>query len=76
MERPGPSDPVRVGPFRTVGVLGQGGMGRVLLGAGPDGRLVAVKQVHEQFAHDDGFRARFRREVEASRRMSGPTPRP
>ncbi|MET9964081.1 serine/threonine-protein kinase [Streptomyces sp. NPDC006326] len=71
MERPGPSDPARVGPFRTVGVLGQGGMGRVLLGAGPDGRLVAVKQVHEQLAHDDGFRARFRREVEASRRVSG-----
>ncbi|WP_067487894.1 serine/threonine-protein kinase [Actinomadura hibisca] len=60
-----------VGPFRVVGELGQGGMGRVLLGAGRDGRLVAVKQVHEEFAEDEAFRARFRREVEASRRVSG-----
>ncbi|MFC9977938.1 serine/threonine-protein kinase [Spirillospora sp. NPDC127200] len=60
-----------VGPFRVVGALGQGGMGRVLLGAGRDGRLVAVKQVHEEFAEDEAFRARFRREAEASRRVSG-----
>ncbi|MFF7592177.1 serine/threonine-protein kinase [Kitasatospora purpeofusca] len=52
-------------------MLGQGGMGRVLLGVGPDGRAAAVKQVHAEFAGDDGFRVRFRREVEASRRVSG-----
>lgn len=45
-------------------------MGRVLLGVSPDGRLVAVKQVHADLA-DDEFRARFRREVAASRRASG-----
>ncbi|MFG3226938.1 protein kinase [Kitasatospora sp. NPDC048194] len=52
-------------------MLGQGGMGRVLLGVSPDGRTVAVKQVHAELAEDDGFRVRFRREVEASRRVSG-----
>ncbi|MEY2233513.1 MULTISPECIES: serine/threonine-protein kinase [Streptomyces] len=52
-------------------MLGQGGMGRVLLCAGPDGRLVAVKQVLAHFADDEGFRARFRREVAASRKVSG-----
>ncbi|MFG2294886.1 serine/threonine-protein kinase [Streptomyces sp. NPDC048603] len=51
-------------------MLGQGGMGRVLLGLAPDGRLVAVKQVLTRFADDDGFRARFRREVAASRKVS------
>ncbi|WP_199236733.1 WD40 repeat domain-containing serine/threonine protein kinase [Kribbella antiqua] len=51
--------------------LGRGGMGRVLLGGGPDGRLVALKLVHEQFAGDAGFRARFSREVDASRAVSG-----
>ncbi|MFF4319132.1 serine/threonine-protein kinase [Streptomyces sp. NPDC001568] len=51
--------------------LGQGGMGRVLLAAGHDGRLVAVKQVHPELAEDAGFRARFRREVAASRKVSG-----
>jgi hypothetical protein len=54
-----------------IAELGRGGMGRVLLGCAPDGRLVALKQVHPQFAHDDGFRARFRREVAASRKVSG-----
>ncbi|WP_323184950.1 serine/threonine-protein kinase [Kitasatospora purpeofusca] len=65
------SDPAEVGPYRVLAELGRGGMGRVLLGAGPDGRLVAVKQVHERFAADTAFRARFRREVAASRRVSG-----
>ncbi|MFF8839656.1 serine/threonine-protein kinase [Streptomyces sp. NPDC015130] len=66
-----PDDPTRVGPFRTVAVLGQGGMGRVLLGVAPNGSLVAVKQVHAELADDEGFRSRFRREVDASRRVSG-----
>ncbi|MFB8199239.1 serine/threonine-protein kinase [Kitasatospora purpeofusca] len=62
---------MQIGPFRLLAVLGQGGMGRVLLGVAPDGRAAAVKQVHVEFAGDDGFRVRFRREVEASRRVSG-----
>jgi hypothetical protein len=60
-----------IGPYRVLAELGRGGMGRVLLGTGPDGRLVAVKLVHDQLAEDDGFRARFRREVDASRVVSG-----
>ncbi|CAM5227966.1 serine/threonine-protein kinase [Streptomyces avidinii] len=71
MEHVGPAGPTHVGPFKVAGVLGQGGMGRVLLCAGPDGRLVAVKQVLAHFADDEGFRARFRREVAASRKVSG-----
>lgn len=46
-------------------------MGRVLLGTGADGRIVAVKQVHARLAADEGFRTRFRREVAASRKVSG-----
>lgn len=72
MMRPlGAGAPAVAGPYRLLAELGSGGMGRVLLGAGPDGRLVAVKQVHARFADDDGFRARFRREVAASRKVSG-----
>ncbi|MEU6036066.1 serine/threonine-protein kinase [Actinomadura sp. NPDC047616] len=65
------SDPVQIGHYRMLAQLGRGGMGRVLLGGGPDGRLVAVKLVDEQFVNDDGFRARFRREVRASRKVAG-----
>ncbi|MFD5421781.1 serine/threonine-protein kinase [Streptomyces sp. NPDC127069] len=67
----GLSKPLDIGPFWAVAELGQGGMGRVLLGVGPDGRLAAVKQVHPELAEDPGFRARFRREVAASRKVSG-----
>ncbi|MGP3977308.1 serine/threonine-protein kinase [Streptomyces sp. 8N114] len=65
------SDPRRVGPYRMLAELGSGGMGRVLLGDTPGGRLVALKRVRAQLVEDDGFRARFRREVVASRKVSG-----
>ncbi|MFF2773819.1 protein kinase [Streptomyces sp. NPDC058052] len=65
------SAPTEIGPYRLLAELGRGGMGRVFLGAARDGRLAAVKQVHPRFASDDDFRARFRREVAASRTVSG-----
>ncbi|QUF03737.1 protein kinase [Actinosynnema pretiosum subsp. pretiosum] len=67
----GASDPAAIGSYRVLAELGQGGMGRVLLGAGPDGRLVAVKLVSTALVGDAEFRARFAREVAASRRVSG-----
>ncbi|MEU5027733.1 WD40 repeat domain-containing serine/threonine protein kinase [Streptomyces milbemycinicus] len=71
MELMGETDRPVAGPYRLVAELGRGGMGRVLLGVAPDGRLVAVKVVRSQFVEDDGFRTRFRREVEASSKVSG-----
>jgi WD40 repeat protein len=66
-----PTDPPRIGPYRTLAELGRGGMGRVLLGSGPDGRLVAVKQVHARLLASPGYRDRFRAEVTATRTVSG-----
>jgi serine/threonine protein kinase len=64
-------DPGHIGPFRLLGRLGEGGMGRVYLGASPGGRQVAIKAVHPQFARDPEFRRRFAREVDAARRVGG-----
>jgi len=64
-------DPRRIGPYRIFAQLGRGGMGRVFLAGAPDGRLVALKLVHAQHVEEPGFRERFRREVAASRRVSG-----
>lgn len=62
-------EPLSIGAYRLLGRLGAGGMGRVYLGRSAGGRTVAVKVVHPHFALDEQFRARFRREVEAARRI-------
>ncbi|TCK24725.1 protein kinase domain-containing protein [Pseudonocardia endophytica] len=60
-------DPAVVGPYTVLGLLGRGGMGRVYLASGVDGRRVAVKVIRSDLASDDVFRTRFRREIEAAR---------
>ncbi|MEU8802925.1 PQQ-binding-like beta-propeller repeat protein [Spirillospora sp. NPDC048819] len=64
-------DPHRVGPYRLLGRLGAGGMGVVYLGRSRAGRPVAVKVVRRSLAGEPRYAARFRREVEAARRVSG-----
>ncbi|MFE9406728.1 protein kinase [Streptomyces sp. NPDC006530] len=64
-------EPRTIGAYRLLGRLGAGGMGRVYLGRSAGGRTVAVKVVHPHFALDEQFRARFRHEVEAARRVGG-----
>ncbi|WP_329392149.1 protein kinase domain-containing protein [Streptomyces sp. NBC_01716] len=63
------SDPARIGPYLLLGRLGAGGMGRVFLARSDNGRTVAVKVVHEEHVSDRQFRARFRREIEAARKV-------
>ncbi|MEU1619043.1 serine/threonine-protein kinase [Streptomyces sp. NPDC005722] len=65
------NDPPSIGPYRLLGRLGAGGMGRVYLGRSPGGRTVAVKVVRSELADDLEFRTRFQREVDAARRVGG-----
>ncbi|MEU6351559.1 PQQ-binding-like beta-propeller repeat protein [Streptomyces sp. NPDC047072] len=64
-------DPRVVGDYVLTSRLGSGGMGVVYEARSASGRRVALKVVHQQFAADHEFRVRFRREVEAARRVSG-----
>ncbi|MFF7471647.1 PQQ-binding-like beta-propeller repeat protein [Streptomyces sp. NPDC008092] len=64
-------DPRSLGGYRLADRLGAGGMGIVYRGRSRSGREVAVKVVHAQYAEDPVFRARFRQEIEAARRVSG-----
>jgi serine/threonine protein kinase len=64
-------DPELVGPYRLRGLLGTGGMGQVFLGVSPGGRPVAVKVIRADLAADAGFLARFQREIEVARKVSG-----
>ncbi|MDQ1482096.1 MAG: hypothetical protein QOF35_172 [Actinomycetota bacterium] len=54
----------RIGPYRLIQPLGEGGMGVVHLAIDPSGRAVAVKVLREHIAHDRDARTRLRREVE------------
>ncbi len=65
------SDPRQVASYRLVERLAAGGMGVVYLGESPGGRRVAVKVIRPDLAGQPEFRARFRREVEAARLVSG-----
>ncbi|MFK0257660.1 protein kinase [Streptomyces sp. NPDC090445] len=63
--------PEYAGQYRLESVLGSGGMGIVRLATSGSGLKLAVKIVHPQHAVDPEFRARFRQEVAAARRVSG-----
>lgn len=67
----GPEDPPRIGPYRLIGRLGAGGMGRVYLARSEGGRTVAVKLVRTELAQEPEFRRRFAHEVAAARRVGG-----
>ncbi|MFF3862597.1 serine/threonine-protein kinase [Streptomyces sp. NPDC002209] len=64
-------DPPSVAGYRLVARLGAGGMGRVYLSYTRGGRPVAIKVVRPELSEDPAFRRRFRREVEAARRVRG-----
>lgn len=62
----GYGDPLRLGPYRLIVVLGEGGMGRVYLGRDGSGRTAAVKVLHPELAQDAQMSQRFLREAEAA----------
>lgn len=71
MEDLHPSDPRQIGSYRVLQRIGSGGMGVVYLAEDSAGRHVALKLVRPELADDPAFRSRFRREVEAGRRVGG-----
>ncbi|MFD9884797.1 serine/threonine-protein kinase [Streptomyces alboflavus] len=72
MKALGHGDPARIGAYRLLGLLGEGGMGRVYMGRSEGGRTVALKVVQSEIAQVPDFRRRFAREVDAARRVAGP----
>ncbi|WP_037850721.1 serine/threonine-protein kinase [Streptomyces sp. NRRL S-340] len=71
MDRLGPGDPREIGAYRLLARLGAGGMGQVYLARSDRGRTAAVKVVRQDLAQREEFRARFRQEVRAARRVGG-----
>ncbi|MES4890381.1 serine/threonine-protein kinase [Streptomyces sp. NPDC096012] len=71
LEIPPGEAPARIGAYRLLARLGVGGMGNVYLARSDRGRTVAVKLVRRELAEQEEFRARFRQEVRAARRVGG-----
>jgi outer membrane protein assembly factor BamB len=70
-ESPESGVPEYAGRYRLENCLGTGGMGVVRLATSGSGLRLAVKVIHAEHASDPEFRARFRQEVGAARRVSG-----
>jgi serine/threonine protein kinase len=65
--------PDRLGPYRLEGLLGRGGMGEVHRAFDTRrGRLVALKVLPPELAHDESFRVRLRRESDNAARLQDP----
>lgn len=66
----------RIGKYRILARLGQGGMARVLLtmSEGPHGfnKLLVVKELREELAHDPEFLAMFLDEARIAARLNHP----
>ncbi len=59
--------------YRIEGLLGEGGMSRVLLGVDPvTGQKVAIKVLHPEFAQHDQVRMLFRREARLLAKLNHP----
>ena len=59
----------RIGPYRLIQQLGEGGMGVVHLALDPSGRAVALKLLRPHVAHDRDARTRLAREVQVLSRI-------
>ena len=62
----------RLGRYRLVAMLGEGGMGIVHLGLDPSGRAVAIKVLRPHVAYDPEARSRLEREVDTLARINSP----
>jgi predicted Ser/Thr protein kinase len=68
----GEHTPERLGPYRLLDRIGEGGMGVVYLARDPEQRSVAVKILRPAVAGDPNARRRLAREVETMRRVRSP----
>ena len=64
--------PERLGPYRVIRRLGQGGMGVVYLAQDVDGQPVAIKALHPGMAQEENARQRLAREVDTMHRVRSP----
>ncbi|MEY4630397.1 MAG: hypothetical protein RIQ81_517 [Pseudomonadota bacterium] len=59
-----PQIPAKIGPYKVVGEIGSGGLGRVFRGVDErNGNSVAIKVLHDKYARNSKFLGIFHREL-------------
>ncbi|TJZ53101.1 hypothetical protein FCH28_18385 [Streptomyces piniterrae] len=71
MKTLGTGDPLRLGPYRLLGVLGEGGMGKVYVGQDAEGTVAAVKVLRSELTGETNLVQRFVREAQAAQAVTG-----
>ncbi|MFE1777017.1 PQQ-binding-like beta-propeller repeat protein [Streptomyces sp. NPDC059008] len=66
----GTGDPLRLGPYRLLGVLGEGGMGKVYVGQDAEGAVAAVKVLRPELTGETNLVRRFVREAQAAQAVT------
>ncbi len=62
--KPTPEIPAKIGPYKVVGEVGVGGLGRVFRGIDErTGKSVAIKVLHDKYARNSKFLGIFHREL-------------
>lgn len=68
-----PQHPPTIGPYRIERKIGSGGMGTVYLATHEEtGQQAAVKVLPASLSREEGFVARFQREIQALRKLQNP----
>ncbi|MFI7455372.1 WD40 repeat domain-containing serine/threonine protein kinase [Nonomuraea sp. NPDC049714] len=65
-----PGEPERVGPYRLLACLGEGGQGAVYRACNAAGDEVAIKLLHARLDGDERASTRFLREAKAARQVA------
>ncbi|WP_405393372.1 protein kinase domain-containing protein [Microbispora hainanensis] len=65
-----PNERRRIGPYRLLGVLGEGGQGIVYLAYSDEGAKVAIKVLYPDMVDNPAARDRFLREVQAAQKVA------
>jgi serine/threonine protein kinase/formylglycine-generating enzyme required for sulfatase activity len=62
----------KIGPYKILEPLGYGAVGKVDKAQAPDGRIVAVKTLFQQFTYETEYLKRFKQEAHLAQKLSHP----
>ncbi len=62
----------KIGPYKILEPLGHGAVGKVDKAQAPDGTIVAIKTLFQQFTYEAEYVKRFKQEARLAKKLSHP----